>query len=46
LNENLAGIKIQLAPADLNELDAELPKVKVPGGYLNEMQMQTVDHAA
>jgi hypothetical protein len=30
LNENVAAVDVQLTPADLNELDAEFSKVKVP----------------
>jgi len=46
MNENLGAIKLQLAPADLLELDAAFAKLEVHGGRMNQMQMQVVDASA
>lgn len=43
LNENLGAINIHLTPADLRELETDFSKIKVHGGRMNEMQMQSVD---
>ena len=43
LTENLGAVNIRLAADDLREIEAELSKIKVHGGRLNEMQMQAVD---
>lgn len=42
LTENLGAVNIELTSADLAELDAELAKIKVNGGRMNEMQMKIV----
>jgi aryl-alcohol dehydrogenase-like predicted oxidoreductase len=46
LNENLGAINVQLAPADLSELETAFSKLKVHGGRMNEMQMKVVDQTA
>jgi hypothetical protein len=42
LNENLGALNVQLTPADLSELETEFAKLKVHGGRMNEMQMQSL----
>jgi len=46
LNENLGAINVQLAPADLLEIDTAVSKIKVQGGRMNEEQMKVVDQTA
>jgi aryl-alcohol dehydrogenase-like predicted oxidoreductase len=46
LRENLGALEIALTPADLQALDADLEKLTVHGGRMNEMQMQMVERAA
>ena len=46
LNENLGAINVQLAPADLREIDTAVSKIKVQGGRMNEEQMKVVDQTA
>ena len=43
LIENLGAIKVQLTPADLQELETAFSKVKVHGGRMDEMNRQAVD---
>jgi aryl-alcohol dehydrogenase-like predicted oxidoreductase len=43
LNENLGAISVQLAPADLSEIQTAFSTITVHGGRMNEMQMQVVD---
>ena len=43
LNENLGAINIQLTPAELRELETNFSKVKVHGGRMNEIHMQSVE---
>jgi aryl-alcohol dehydrogenase-like predicted oxidoreductase len=43
LTENLGAINVQLAPAELAELDAAFSKLSVRGGRMNEMQMKVVE---
>jgi aryl-alcohol dehydrogenase-like predicted oxidoreductase len=43
LTENIGSINIQLTPADLQELDSAVSKIKVHGGRMNEEQMKVVD---
>jgi aryl-alcohol dehydrogenase-like predicted oxidoreductase len=45
LNENLGSIHIQLAPAELRELEAAFAGVKVHGGRMNDAQMRIVDQS-
>ena len=46
LNENLGAINVQLAPADLREIDTAVSKIKVQGGRMNQEQMKVVDQTA
>lgn len=46
LNENLGGLRVELAPADLSEIDAALSRITVHGGRMNEIQMELVDVSA
>jgi aryl-alcohol dehydrogenase-like predicted oxidoreductase len=46
LGENLGAINVQLAPADLREIDTALSKIKVRGGRMNAEQMKVVDQTA
>ena len=43
LRESLGALDVQLTPADLSALDADLSKLTVHGGHKNEMQMQAVE---
>lgn len=43
LHENLRAIDVQLAPADLREIEIALSKIEVYGGRMNEERMMAVD---
>ena len=43
LAENSQAIDVELAAADLHEIDAALAMIKVHGGRMNEAQMRVVD---
>jgi aryl-alcohol dehydrogenase-like predicted oxidoreductase len=43
LTENLGAINVQLAPAELAELETAFSKLTVRGGRMNEMQMKVVE---
>jgi len=43
LSENLGAIKVQVTPADLQELEPAFSKVQVHGGRMDEMNRQAVD---
>jgi len=45
LHENLQAINITLTPADLNEIESSISKIRVHGGRMNEMQMKVVDRS-
>ena len=45
LGENLGTVSVQLAPADLREMNAALSKISVHGGRMNKDQMEYVDSA-
>jgi aryl-alcohol dehydrogenase-like predicted oxidoreductase len=46
LGENLAAIDVQLAPADLREINTALAAIRVHGGRMNAEQMKVVDQTA
>jgi aryl-alcohol dehydrogenase-like predicted oxidoreductase len=46
LNENVGAINVQLAPADLREIERAVSKIQVHGGRMNEEQMKVVDQTA
>jgi aryl-alcohol dehydrogenase-like predicted oxidoreductase len=43
LNENLGAINIALTPAELNEIENALAKIKVHGGRVNEIHRQHIE---
>jgi aryl-alcohol dehydrogenase-like predicted oxidoreductase len=43
LHENLRAIDVQLAPADLREIETVLSKIEVHGGRMNKERMMAVD---
>ena len=43
LQENLGAIQVELTPADLQEMDAELSKIKVHGGRMAAKYMAEVE---
>ena len=45
LHENLQAINITLTPAELNEIENAVSKIKIYGGRMNEMQMKVVDRS-
>src|SRR6476646_2741029 len=45
LRENLGALDVQLTAAELSALDADLSKLTVHGGRMNEMQMRAVERA-
>ena len=46
LHENLGAIHVQLAPADLRDVEAALSGITVHGGRMNQEQMRIVDQGA
>ena len=43
LKENLQAINVRLSTSDLREINAELSKIEIHGGRMNEEQMRVVD---
>jgi aryl-alcohol dehydrogenase-like predicted oxidoreductase len=43
LEENLGAIEVEMSPADLRNIDAELAKLTVHGGRMSEQHMRAVD---